>query len=701
MGNKRILIALAVVLVTIRAAAQKADDAVLQQRIIEQRIEAIVENLEDGVELDYTVLFDDFKYFLDHPLNLNRATADDLKRLYILSDIQIYALLEHVRKYGQLREIYELQAVRGWDLGTIQALLPFVKVSEGVEAGQWKLRDLVNDGSHDLFLRYSRVLEEQRGYADATPEELADNPNARYLGSPDRVYMRYRYRFRNNLSIGLTGDKDAGEEFFRGSQTQGFDFYSAHLYYEDKGWLRRVAIGDYQAQFGQGLTLWTGFGFGKSPFVLNAKRNAVGLRPYTSVDENLFFRGAAVTLGHKNLEFTVLYSDKPVDANVAAADTLDNEQLNLSISSFNLSGQHRTPRELAQKDAISERNIGGNINYKTRRFSIGLTASHTEFGGDLARNLRLYNQFEFNQRQNFVAGIDYNYIFRNINVFGEVSRSENGGTAMVNGLVAALDKKLSLVVMQRRFTRDYQSLYANAFAERGRPTNESGIYMGMEFRPSRSWVITGYADQFRFPWLSYLVDQPSTGHEYLVQVTHKPTRRSEYYLRLRKRARGRNEPGTEARINQPLTWEQEFIRLHAAYQVHPNVTLKSRVEYTRYQIGERAPEEGLLVYQDVIWKKIGSPVTVSARYALFDVETFNARLYAFESDVLYFFSIPAYFNRGSRVYAMTKIHLAKGLDLWLRYSRWTYIDRTEIGSGLEAIDGNQRSDFRAQLRLRF
>lgn len=692
---------LLVLVASIRAAAQKEDDAVMKQRIIEQRIEAIVESLDDGIELDYTVLFDDFKFYLENPLNLNKATERELQQLYLLNDIQIYALFEHIRNFGPLREIYELQSVRGWDIFTIQTLLPFIRVGEKLEASQWKLKDVFKEGGHDMFIRYGRVLEEQRGYSEISPEDLEANPNARYLGSPDRLYTRYRFRFRNNLSIGLTAEKDAGEEFFRGSQRQGFDFYSAHLFYEDKGWLRRVALGDFQAQFGQGLTLWTGFGFGKSPFIMNAKRNAIGLRPYTSVDENLFFRGGAATFGHKNLELTVLYSDKYVDANVSARDTLDSEQLQFTVSSFNLSGLHRTPRELERKRSLRETNVGGNLNWSTRRFSLGVTALHTRYDADISRNLRVYNQFEFNQSENFVAGVDYNYLLRNINFFGEFSRSGNGGYAMVNGLVAALDKSLSLVIMQRHFSRDYHTLYANAFAERGRPTNEAGVYMGLEFRPSRQWVITGYADQYRFPWLSYLVDAPSTGHEYLVQVTHKPTRKSEYYLRWRKRSKGRNQRGSEERINEPVTWEQEFVRLHAVYNVHPNLTLKSRVEYTSYQLEGNPRENGFLVYQDFVWKKIGSPITLSGRYALFDVDSFNARMYAYENDVLYFFNIPAYFNRGQRVYGMMKWRIAKGVDFWLRYSRWMYLDRTTTGTGLETIDGNTRSEIRAQLRLRF
>lgn len=697
----RKLLLLLLLLSGIRAVAQKEDDAALKQRIIEQRIEAIVENLEEGIELDYTTLFDEFSYYLEHPLNLNKAGARELQQLYLLSEVQIIHFLEHKQRYGDLRELYELQAIKGWDLYTIRLLLPFVRVGEGSEISKWRLRDVLKDGSHDLFIRYSRVLEQQRGYAPISDEDLADNENARYLGSPDRVYTRYRFRYRNNLSIGLTAEKDAGEQFFQGSQSRGFDFYSAHLYYEDKGWLRKVVVGDYQAQFGQGLSLWSGLGFGKSPFITSAKRNAIGLRPYTSVDENLFFRGAAATFGHKDLELTVLFSQKDIDANIAARDTLDNDQVLTSISSFQLSGLHRTPREVANKRSLGERHIGGNLTWRRKRFKVGLTALHSQFDAEVNRNLRPYNQFEFNASENFVAGVDYSAVIKNFNFFGEVSMSQSGGYAMVNGVVAALDQNLSLVLMQRHFSRDYHSIYANAFAERSRPTNESGIYLGFEFKPHSAWRLSGYADQFRFPWLSYLVDAPSSGHEYLVQLSHRPNRKSEFYVRWRKRVRGRNQRDSEAPLNEPVSWNQEHFRLHMVYQPHPNVQLKTRAEYTTYQLEGNETERGVMLYQDLVWKRIGTPWNLALRYALFDVESFNARLYAYENDVLYFFNIPAYFNRGSRFYVMSKIRIRKGMDLWLRYGRWMYIDRDEIGTGLEAIDGSTRSDVRVQLRVRF
>lgn len=701
MVNK--VVVLSMLLLSFFCAKAQEDDPILRQQMIEQRIEVIVENLDDDIQLDYTTLFDELSTYLDRPLNLNKATQQQLQQLYLLSDIQILNLLNHIERFGPLREMYELQAVTGWDLTTIYLIQPFVQVKGGLEASRWTFRDVLKEGNSDLFIRTQRILEEQRGYSEISPEELAENPNRRYLGSPWKLYTRYRFRYRNNLSIGFTAEKDQGEEFFQGTQKNGFDFYSAHFYYEDKGWLRKVAIGDYQAQFGQGLTVWSGLGFGKSPFIASAKRSALGIRPYTAVDENLFFRGAAATLGWGKTELTVFYSDKDIDANIVAVeDTSDTgEGQLLSVSSFQLSGFHRTENELFDKDAIRERHIGGNLAYKDRKFSIGATAMRSEWDADVRRNLQLYNQFEFNSNENLVAGVDYNLVVRNMNFFGEASMSQNGGYAFLNGVLMALDQRLSVVALHRHFSRDYQSLYANAFAERSRPINEQGLYLGFDFQAARKWKLTGYADHFRSPWLSFLVDAPSAGHEYLLQLTHKPSRKNEFYIRWRKRSKDRNNNLIDSPIDQPVPWTQHFFRLHTSYKVHENVQFKTRVEWTGFQLEGGELEQGFLLYQDVVFRKLMAPWNFTFRYALFETDSYNSRLYAYENDVLYFFSVPAYFNRGSRFYAITKIKLARRCDLWLRYAQWVYNDQTTVNAGLEQIDGNTRSEFRAQLRLRF
>ena len=115
-------------------------------------------------------------------------------------------------------------------------------------------KDLIENGSYGFISRYMKVIEDQEGFSAITDSALAASPNSRYLGGPNKSYNRIRYRYGNKISLGVTTEKDAGEEFFKGSQPNGFDYYSAHFYLRDIGKIKNLAIGDYHAQFGQGLT---------------------------------------------------------------------------------------------------------------------------------------------------------------------------------------------------------------------------------------------------------------------------------------------------------------------------------------------------------------------------------------------------------------------------------------------------------------
>jgi len=89
------------------------------------------------------------------------------------------------------------------------------------------------------------------------------------------------------------------------------------------------------------------------------------------------------------------------------------------------------------------------------------------------------------------------------------------------------------------------------------------------------------------------------------------------------------------------------------------------------------------------------------RYALFDTRSYSDRIYAYERDVLYSFSAPAYYSKGIRFYAMARYGVAKWLDVWIRYSRTRFTDQSTISSGADEILAPHKSELRVQVRYRF
>lgn len=659
------------------------------------RIEQIAERSEQ--ELDYTDLLDGLYVLLDDPLNLNYASFEELKQLFFISDIQAHKLIEYRNMYGLFLTIYELQTIEGFDRPFVEMIQPFVSLSQDKPEFKATFKNALKYGRHDIFFRYSRILEQQKGYEDFPDSVKLAKPNSYYLGSPDRLYLRYGFNYKNKFRAGLTADKDAGEEFFKGSQANGFDFYSAFAYANDLGVIKEIAIGDYHLEFGQGLTLWTGLAFGKSSDGLTVIKKQRRVRPNTSSNENLFLRGTAVTAGIKGFNLTAFYSSKFVDANIGDYDTVSQEVA--YVTSLQETGYHRTHAEMEDKHAVRETLYGGHFELSKNSFRVGATAFKTMLDKSLEGSEQFYQKYNFRGTENLNFGMDLNFIVSKFNFFGEVSGSENGGRAWLAGFQSALHPQLALSVYYRDFGIKYQNLYSNAIGEGSTNQNEKGLYTGLRFDLHKNWTLSGYVDFYTFPWMRYRADFPSKGRECLGQLEYRLSRDISLYFRYRSDRKETNLDAGESIKKIGETHKQSF-RFNVAYSLIPSLILKNRIEYLRFQDVNGRNSEGFLIYQDVMYRPEDKPFDLTLRYAIFDTDDYDARIYAYENDVLYAFSIPGYFYKGSRFYVLLKWELLDSLDFWIRFSQTFYNNQTTVGSGLDEINGSSRSEIKLQLRLK-
>ena len=702
-------------LILLFSIQSKAQDTLLQKTDdseIQQQLENAAENSQDE-EADYTTLLDALNHFKEHPINLNKTDKEELQSLGLLTDIQINNLLRHIEKTGKLVVIYELQGIDGFDLQTIQKILPYVFVRNNFTNSHFGFTEMFDKGENMVMFRYGRVIEDQTGFTPIDSAALYKSQNSRYIGSPDKLYLRYRFTYSNNISFGITAEKDQGELFLKknqrfnydwynqalkGNQGTGFDFYSAHLYLHNIKFIKSLAIGDYQATFGQGLTMWSGYSFGKTADIMSAKKSGTGIKPYTSVDENKFLRGAATTLAYKKLEVTAFYSKKHVDANVS--DTLSNGEL-AAISSLQTTGYHTTPAEIADKHAILQTIYGGNISYKGKLLNIGVTGAGYDLNADFNRSLSYYNQFEFSARKNFNLGVDYNFVLHNFNFYGEEAISKNGGTAFVNGVLVSLDPRLSMTIVHRYYQRNYQNLLSSGFAESTTAANEKGLYIGISAKPTTKITLSAYYDRFEFPWLKYQVNQPSQGNDYMAQLNYTPSKKFDSYFRIRTRNKFKNTT-TANDIAFIVPYTQTNYIFNFSYTILPSVKLKNRVELVDYKTDNGKTFKGYVAYQDVTYAKLGKPLSVTLRYALFQTDNYDTRIYVYENDMPGAYSIPAYYYRGSRFYIMLDYNITRKIEVWLRYSQTVYENQKIISPGsISEIQGNTKSEIKAQIRFKF
>lgn len=360
--------------------AQQADSLrmMLTERITEQ-IELIAESTEE--ELDYSDLIENYLFLAENPLNVNADNLESLRDLYLINAFQFESLKAYLKEYGPMLTPYELIAIEGFTEQTITLIEPLLRFDVQVKAAKIKPLNVLKYGRHQLLMRTEQVLEMREGYRSISDSALQARPNQRYLGSPQKLYARYTFNYRNQFRAGITMEKDPGEVFLKNSVNDsiqsllgnklrnGFDFYSIHVYAADLGIVKAIALGDYHLAFGQGLTMWSGLTFGKSTEAAAVMRYGAGLKPNTSVNENYFLRGGAVTLGHKNVSLTAFYSNKNIDANVNLIDSVSNQIA--TITSLQETGLHRTVNELMNKNAVNQQVFGGRLSYQNRFLEVG------------------------------------------------------------------------------------------------------------------------------------------------------------------------------------------------------------------------------------------------------------------------------------------------------------------------------------------
>lgn len=678
------------------AFGQKSDENA--KEIIQQRIEEL--SAKTDAEFDFSELYDHFMQLYEHPININEADANQLRELMFLNDNQIAVLLDSRWKRRGFSTIYELKDLDGFYVDLILAIEPFITFDKVEKNDKLRLSSMLKYGKNQVLFRYGRVLEQQQGYLPIDDSTLAEHPNSRYLGDKNKIYFRYKYSYRDRVSFGVLGDKDAGEQMFKGNNPYGFDFYSAHFFLKNQGNLKALAIGDYHLEFGQGLTMWSGLAFGKSVMAINIQRQARGLRANTSANEVLFFRGAAATYRFfKKLDLTVFYSNKGLDAGLNIRDTASTEDL--VFSGIQESGLHRTHNEVAKKGAVNEQIIGSNINFKYKGLRTGFTAYKTIYDKELYKDITPYQYYDFQGKENFNMGLDASYANKYLSVFGEASMSANGGKAVLLGSIFNLHPRLTFSILYRNFQKNYQAFYAIPISEGGKAQNEEGIYLGALLHLGTKSDLRFYYDIFKFPWLRYRVNSPSYGNEFSMQYERRPSRHFSYYFRYQFEEKSLNLTDDDITITDVTRKRRHNIRFHLSYKLSHQLKLQSRLNFAAYQQEPLKISKGYLLYQDVQYSLDKIPLKFSFRYAVFNTDDYNSRIYAYENDVLYKFTVPGYYYQGQRYYIVANYKLNRSLSFWLRFSQTIYNNRETISSGLEEIDGNTKSEITAQLRWTF
>lgn len=434
----------------------------------------------------------------------------------------------------------------------------------------------------------------------------------------DPVYLqaKYGYNYKRQAEAGITLRRPAAGGW------QDLQ-YGGYVQLSNIGCLKRLVAGCYQARFGQGLVTNHFFHTGKSSRVMQIGHDKQGLSKVSSAGSERYQGiGATFTAG-KHTEVSGWYS-------------VDNNK-------------------------VWHHAIGANVGLNFNRLHVGVTVMEHLYSDSLPVRNAYYNQAYFRGKQQCVVGADIKYNWRWLQLFAEVAAAENStwGIGAIGGIRLTPLTDLGLVALYRYYSSTFDNQYGYAFCEGSRLGDENGGYLGVEYKGFKHWRLSAYGDVFRFNGPKYGIRESGTiGYDVLAQAEHLA---SNYNVMLQLRSRQKGNIGTH-RARAEFTYTLGSWRFHT----------RADASLVNYKDGSASLGYGVSAYQDVEYHVRAIPMVIQLRLQGFDVQNWNNRIYMYENDVLYAFSIPATYGVGGRWYVNMRYKITRQLSLYLRVSETVY-----------------------------
>ena len=607
---------------------------------LSERITSIAENLANNEEdpEEVSAFIERLQELSENPVKINSSNESEISRLFFLSDFQVKALADYTHTSGRIVSLFELAVIPGFDIETVEMITPFItlenKFINNSDSVRWR---------NSLISNFS------------VKSNTMDNS---YLGSPWKILTKYNFK-SGGFSGGMTAEKDPGEKALSGNPPLP-DFLSAYLDYSGSGIIRKIIVGDFSAGFGLGTNINNGVRRGislSSPGYMSANDE---IKPYTSAEENKFFRGAAAEFSIKNLELSIFISKNYTDATLASSSGISDDY----VENFYSGGVHNTSSLLSKKDAVSESVFGATISYNMKSLKVGLSMSENKLSLPILLSVNDPEKiFNFTGNMNNIYSVYYNSMIKNILLFGEFSVDNNKKYAIIQGASFRPSDRLTINFLLRDYEPGYTAFYGNGPGTSSKASNEKGIVGNFSFEAAKHLFISGGCDIMSFPWLKYRCSAPSFGVRKELKIRYLPIEKitfdASYSYRLSM---------ADSTEMQGVPYQNNIItrglKASLHYSLYNNLIIGTRVDFKSVS---PYGSKGFLLFQEFNYSFRKIPVTIWARYCLFNTDDWSSRIYTYENDLLYSYSIPVLAWEGSRSYIMAKWKISDRTEMRIKY----------------------------------
>lgn len=602
-------------------------------------------------------LSDEIDNLLENPVNLNSALDIEIARLFFLTDYQIKSVTSYIKEFGAIVSPYEIEYIPGFDNELARLIEPFI---------------IIETSEKKISYRKTKV----RVLSNYISKKSYSNPEA--PGLPFKHLSKVIFT-TGYLSAGITLEKDQGEEII--SSEKRVDFFSGHISYSNRGFIKNITLGDIRVRFGQGLVTWNGYPMPVTPLTTGSMRSHASITPYTSTDENNFFRGAGITIGNRNHTLLAFLSSNRIDASID-----DNSGIK-SITSFYDVGLHNSYSTQQKINSVTEQSGGFNYSLNLERFHTGLSLTATSLSLPVSNDNSTEELFDFQGSKNLTGSVDYSLTLNRLYVYGEIAINQGGGLAHLEGAKIITSPKTTINLLTTRTGRGYNSFHGTSAGRETVNNFRESILINLTSEPIRRiTLITGILNT-RELWYGTYGKPPATSRRFDTEIRYTPSEKvtinSTFKFKLTK-----SDSGVERgmRINSDERYSN--LRLNIVFKASDGLSFQSRIETIR---GHNTGTRGYMMFNGFRYQTGLSGFTILGRVYVWSTDSFDSRIYAWEDDLLYTNSINPFYNSGSRSYII--ISYAKTRNFSIRFKGGF--------SEMRYPTGETRLDNELKIQLRF
>ncbi len=595
----------------------------------------------------------------------------------LFSQAEIDALLNHRARFGALLAWYELQAIPGFYPERLALLQAHCEVSAGHQRDSW--RNSWQQARHSVMSRSDVSWPLAAGY---DPVRRADG-RSHYTGSP--VGQRLQYRQQGLLhKAAFTLSREAGE--------LGFDRLGGHIQLQSNGRVKRLVLGDYHLQWGEGLVANTGFGAMRSTSLEGYFFPGMQLKGASGAQAFGTYRG-----GITQIRLTNRWNWVPWLYRMHWSSSLQSLSDGSShFNSINRSGLHRTPTERLNRHNLPVQGWGSAWHYQGQHLQLVAGLQELQLGWPASPTPELYRQQQPRGTNRWHVSLAHQYRMRRMQWQGELAWQPQGGMAIVQQWYANLPGNLQSRIAFRYFDPQFHSYLGNSLQRGSEVSNEQGWLFNLQYQPSRKLSLAAFADFYRYPWLRYRIDAPAQGSEQRLLIQWQADKHKSLSWQTRYEEFERNGLPGEWSATQSFKRFRHSLQYREQLDEHWDYSWQWGMNtlHTAGSVNMRAHALLLrLRYQQKNWR-------FSSQFSFFDVPHYDNRFFFTEPDVLYGAGMAQLSGSGQR-FALLVQYKQRRFDLWLRYARLQQTDREQIGTGLDELPGNLRHQLRLQLQWKY